>query len=268
MNCKEKVLSKVKVDDKIELAYEFITLRDDDSSLLVFLHEGLGSIAQWKSFPEELCKKLQLNGLVYERYGYGHSTPFLEKRKADYLYTEANYFLPLLLKKLELTNRKLILVGHSDGASIALIFSAMFPKNIKAVISIAAHVFVDEMSINGIKTMDDFFENNVSFREKLKKYHFNHVESTFYAWSKVWLTEEFSKFNIEHLLPKILAPILAIQGNDDEYGLPRQVHSIVKNGSNSLNKALFVQNTKHSPHFESKQEVMDEIIRFIQNTTL
>jgi len=168
MNCSVNEIAKVKIGEKVELAYEFIHQNDKEQPLLIFLHEGLGSIAQWKKFPKELCEKLDLNGLVYERYGYGHSTAFFEQRQADYLYKEADYYLPLLIKKLALENKEIILLGHSDGASIALIYAALFPNNIKAVISIAAHVFVDELSLKAIKEMDDLYAANDDFKNRLK----------------------------------------------------------------------------------------------------
>ncbi|TXB67142.1 alpha/beta hydrolase [Vicingus serpentipes] len=263
MNYKLEKIQKVQVNDKIELAYEFINIHNEEKPLLIFLHEGLGSIAQWKSFPRELCEKLNLNGLVYERYGYGYSTPFLEKRKPDYLYREGDYFLPLLMKKLGLENKEVILIGHSDGASVALIYAACFPKNIKAVVSMAAHVFVDEQSIKGIKEAYDFYLSGPTLKNALKRYHFDHTDSTFMAWAELWQTPEFIKFNMEHLLPKIEAPILAIQGLQDEYGLPSQITSIVNNGSNANNEALFLEDTKHSPHFEKKEDVINAITKFL-----
>jgi len=264
MICDKEEVQKVQIDQRIELAYQFIEKNQPNKPLLLFLHEGLGSIAQWKKFPETLCSLLGLDGLVYERYGYGHSTPFMEPREPNYLYREAEYFLPQLLKNLNLLERDIILVGHSDGASIALIYAAIFTKKIKAVISMAAHVFVDELSIKGIIEADAIYAQNDDLKNKLKKYHFDHVDSTFYAWSKMWQTEEFKKFNIEHLLPQIKAPVLAIQGEEDEYGLPSQVESIVQNSLHPNNKKLFIKNTQHSPHLESPKEVLNAIQLFLK----
>lgn len=266
MSCSVKEITKVRVDEKVELAYEFISQNDKEKPILIFLHEGLGSIAQWKNFPKEVCQALDMNGLVYERYGYGHSTAFFDQRQANYLYKEADYYLPLLIQKLALEKKDVILFGHSDGGSIALIYAALFPENVNAVISVAAHVFVDELSIKAIREMDELYAANDDFKNRLKKYHFDHVDSTFFAWSKVWLTEEFAKFNMEHLLPKIIAPILAIQGTQDEYGLPSQVESIVTNGANSNNEQLFIDNTKHSPHVQAKEEVLTALNKFLKRT--
>lgn len=263
MTFNQVAIEKVQMDSHIQLAYQFIHKNGEDKPLLIFLHEGLGSIAQWKKFPEAVCDLLNLDGLIYERYGYGHSTPFMEQRKPDYLQKEASYFLPLLLEHLNIEDREIILIGHSDGASIALIYAALFPKKIKAVISMAAHVFVDEMSVKGIKEADAIYAANDDLKNRLKKYHFDHVDSTFYAWSKMWQTPEFRKFNIEHLLPQIKAPILAIQGKDDEYGLPRQVESIVEKGGHPNNQKLFIDQCKHSPHLEAGKEVLCAIQQFL-----
>jgi pimeloyl-ACP methyl ester carboxylesterase len=261
----EKQLNFIEVDDRVNLAYQFIDKQNSTKPLLIFLHEGLGSIAQWKGFPELLCNTLNLDGLVYERYGYGYSTPFFEDRKPDYLFVEAEYFLPKLLQKLALEKRDLILIGHSDGASIALIFAANSDNKVVAVVSMAAHVFVDELSIGGIIEAHKIYEANDDLRNRLKKYHFDHVDSTFYAWSKMWQTEEFKQFNIEHLLPKINAPIIAIQGLQDEYGLPSQVESIVKKGAHPNNKKLFLENCKHSPHLQATAQVIKSISAFLKD---
>lgn len=261
--------NKVAIDDKVSLAYEFINLDkdDDEKPLLLFLHEGLGSIAQWKSFPKDLCKFLNLNGVVYERYGYGHSTAFQEQRKPDYLYREADYFLPLLLQKLQLENRDVILIGHSDGASIALLYASYIPNNVILVVSMAAHVFVDEQSNNGIKEAFDFYNQNPKLKEKLSRYHFDHVDSTFYAWAEMWQTEEFKRFNMEDKLREIKVPILAIQGVNDEYGLPSQVDSIVSNGPHPNNEKLMIPNCGHAPHFQAREITLNSIKQFVDKNS-
>lgn len=255
----------VQIDGKIKLHYQFIGDLNSNRSLVIFLHEGLGSIPQWKGFPGKVCQQLGLPGLVYERYGYGHSTAFFTERKVDYLKTEADYFLSRLLAQLNLTDKELILIGHSDGASIALYYAALFPEKVKAVVSMAAHVFVDEVSIKGIKEAYDVYQQDDHLKNKLKKYHFDHTDTTFYAWAKMWQTEAFKSWNMETYLPRISCPVLAIQGKDDEYGLPSQVDSIVAKGANSNNKGLMLTDCKHSPHLEQPQKVLEEISNFISN---
>ena len=206
---------------------------------------------------------MQLPALVYERYGYGHSTPFFDTRKKDYLHKEAEYFLPLLLQKLHLQNNPLILIGHSDGASIALIYAALFSENVQAVVSVAAHVFVEDISLEGIRQAKDFYLKDDTLKEKLKKYHFNHVESTFFAWTDTWLKPEFKHWNIVDLLPKIQAPVLAVQGENDEYGTEKQLDYIVKDNQHPLTKKVLLENCKHSPHIQAKQPLLNEIDVFL-----
>jgi pimeloyl-ACP methyl ester carboxylesterase len=258
-----KDIKKIKMDDKVTIAYQTIGDDKQNQPLLVFLHEGLGSIAQWKDFPQKLCNELQLPGLVYDRYGYGHSTELQEKREADYLHVEAEYFLPQLIDKLQLQNRKLILVSHSDGASIALIYTALFPKNILAVVSIAGHVFVEQISIDSIQKAEKLFEGKSTFKSKLEKYHFGHTESIFYAFSKTITSKEFKNWNIEKYLSKIYAPILIIQGENDEHGTIKQVDSIYNNSSNTNNIRFIIKNCGHSPHISHAETVINEIKKFI-----
>ena len=256
-------IQKIAIDSKITLAYQTINYSENNSPLLLFLHEGLGSIAQWKDFPEKLCKELQLSGLLYDRYGYGNSTELQEKRKSNYLETEAQSFLPQLIEKLHLQNRQLILIGHSDGASIALIYAALFPKNTVKVISMAAHVFNEQISVDSIKKIVKEYQLNTSFKKSLSNYHFNHTDSIFYAFAETITSNEFKSWNIEHFLPKIEAPVLVIQGDNDEYGTEKQVDSICNNAANPNNKRLIINNCGHSPHLTNQEIVIEEIKDFI-----
>jgi len=260
-----KKIQKVNINEKVSLAYQTINLSDKEKPLLFFLHEGLGSIAQWKDFPEKLCEELDLPGLIYERYGYGYSSELQELREIDYLETEANYYLPELIDKLQLQNRKIIIVGHSDGASIALIYAALYPKNILKVISIAAHVFTEQISINSIKLLEKEYQLNTKFKKSLEKYHFGHTDSTFYAFSKTITSKEFKDWNIEHYLPKIDSPILIIQGDNDEYGTIKQVESIYQQTSSVIKKQLIIQNCGHIPHLSNQKIVIQEIRKFNSN---
>lgn len=258
---------EIKIDNKVTLTYLTINSSQKDKPLLIFLHDGLGSIAQWKKFPEKLCSELNLPGLIYNRYGYGLSTELQEKRNADYLEIEANYFLPQLIEGLNLQNRKIILVGHSDGASIALIYAALHSKNILAIISIAAHVFVEQISIDSIKKLEKEYELKKSFYKSLKKYHFNHTDSTFYAFSDTITSNEFRGWNIETHLSKIKAPVFVIQGDSDEYGSIKQVESIYNKTLHSGNKQLILPNCGHTPHLSDQKIIIQEIITFITEVT-
>lgn len=255
-------LKYVQVDEKVKLAYHFIGKTNTSLPLVIFLHEGLGSIAQWKDFPEKMCQTLGLLGLIYERYGYGHSTPLQEERDSNYLDVEGNYFLPKLIEKLDLTNIELILVGHSDGASISLIYASLFPENVKLVVSMAAHVFNEQISVDSIKKLEALYKSDSRLKKSFEKYHFDHTDSTFYAFSKTITDPNFKDWNIEHYLTNIIAPIIAIQGFEDEYGTALQVESIVTKSKSKYNRNVMIPKCGHSPHLQKQTFVLNQITDF------
>lgn len=248
--------------DEHTLCYQFIDPKPikPNTPLLIFLHEGLGSIAQWKEFPAHLCATTGHQGLVYERYGYGNSTPLAESRVPYYLENEGLQVLPALLRELEIT-RPVILVGHSDGGSIALVAAATSPQ-VVGVITEAAHVFVEQISIDGIKDAVKFYESSDKLKNALTRYHGDHVESTFRGWSDLWLSDAFRKWNIEQYVLRIDCPVLAIQGEDDEYGTKKQVDSIVACSMKSA-KGLMVPNCGHAPHHQQPEIVLKAMVEFI-----
>lgn len=249
--------------DGVEIPYQFISPKNciDDDTVVVFLHDALGSIAQWKSFPKEICEALQLTGLVYEREGYGNASPLKGKREIGYLEDYALKELPLVIEKL-IPTKNVILFGHSDGGSIALIFAAEFPDKVKAIITEAAHVFVESITVNGIKAALNIYEKNNQLKEGLSKYHKEKTDSIFYAWANTWLTKDFFKWNIEYFLHKIKSPSLIIQGNQDEYGSPKQVNNIVRKTS-AKSIPLMIDNCGHFPHKDQKKMVVQSAKKFI-----
>lgn len=255
------MLNKIAIDAKITLCYKTIGDFNSDAPLLLFLHEGLGSIAQWKKFPEHLCKTLALPGLVYERYGYGHSTSLQEERADNYLHTESEVHLPNFLSKLKLQSRPLILIGHSDGASIALMYASVFPDNIVYVVSMAAHVFWEQISTDSAVKVEDKYKHHPDFREKFKKYHFGHADNTFYSFTKTITRKSFQSWNMENYLSGVKAPVLIIQGKSDHYGTEKQVYSIAEKTTNPLNRFLFINECGHSPHLEAEETVLNEIVK-------
>ena len=185
---------------------------------LVFLHDALGSIPQWKSFPLALVKKSQKNAVIVERQGHGRSSPFSNNREITYLHDESWQVFPELLQILDIENP--VLIGHSDGGTIALLYGSRFP--IKGIISIAAHIFVEEITRKSIKQATAIKADLV---QKLQKYHGKKAEQLFDAWADTWLSPAFADFNIEKEISRIRAPILIIQSKDDEYGSMDQVKS-------------------------------------------
>ncbi len=245
------------------LSVEFISPPAVDDSppdtSLIFLHEGLGSIGQWRDFPERLCMMTGLSGIVYERKGYGKSDPPVKKRTPYYLHEEALDVLPQFLDELGIMRP--ILIGHSDGGSIALIFSSAFPERVQTVVTEAAHVFIEEITLEGIRRAVSIYEET-NLKEQLKKYHGDKTDDLFRAWSETWLSNEFSGWNIEEYLPGINCPLLVIQGKDDEYGTPAQVEAIVSKVSGPA-EPLIIPSCGHIPHLQAKEKVIEAIKNFI-----
>lgn len=239
------------------LYFQTIGSLDKTKPILVFLHEGLGSIAQWKDFPALLCQKTGLSGFLYERKGYGHSSPNLKKRTSLYLHEEAKT-LESVLQKTEIKNP--IFIGHSDGGSIALLYKSEIKP--KAIVTMAAHVFVEEITLEGIRKAVDIYKTT-SLSQKLKKYHFDQTDTLFWSWADTWLSKEFKDWNITKEISHIICPILALQGENDEYGTPEQLKAITKSVVGPVQTQL-IPHCAHSPHLEAKEEVIKIISNFIK----
>lgn len=210
---------------------------------IVFLHEGLGSIALWKDFPDRVCARTGCPGVVYSRYGNGFSEVLQGPRDARYMHSEALDALPELLAALDL--HRPVLYGHSDGASIALIFAAAYPESVSALVLEAPHVFVEPLSINSISEIGKVFSEGM-LRERMSRYHAD-VDRTFFGWNDIWLSDQFRDWNITALLPKINAPMLCVQGVNDEYGTPAQIDAIADGVRGSVDR-LILDRCGHSPH--------------------
>lgn len=242
-------------DKKIHYCFVNEHLLSENKSPIIFLHEGLGSIEQWKDFPEKLCKTLNLPGLVYDRYGYGKSEEFAEPRNINYLQQEAEVFLPGILEFLKI-EKPVFLFGHSDGASIALIYAGLFPEKVVALVSEAAHVIIEDISRTGIKAAIKQFETS-KLKKLLEKYHGINTEPMFYGWANTWISKESESWNICHFLKTIICPVLLIQGENDEYGTSLQLHLISNNCKASCN-IIEIQDCGHVPHFEQQDMVLEE----------
>jgi pimeloyl-ACP methyl ester carboxylesterase len=226
---------------------------------LVFLHEGLGSITQWKHFPLALARATGLPALVYDRCGYGKSESRTRPMDPSYLEVEAWERLPQVLATCGIESP--LLVGHSDGATIALLYAAKFPASPLGVISEAAHVLIEPISLQGIwRTLRAFETTNL--RDRLRTHHGAKVDAVFHGWSDVWLSPGFRDWSMVGLLPGIRCPVLAIQGEDDEYGTPAQV-SAITGGVSGPASALLIPGCGHVPHFQAGERVLDGMSRFI-----
>ncbi len=241
-----------------QIEYRFALPEKPTSVDLVMLHEGLGSMSMWRDFPERLAGATGCRTLVYSRHGYGHSTPLDRPRTADNMHEEARIWLPAILERLDI--RRPLLFGHSDGASIALIHAARPQSDVRAVVALAPHVKVEEVTIRSIAQVKTAF-GNTNLRERLGRYHAD-VDSTFWGWNRIWLDPEFRSWNIEALLSFIRCPVLAIQGEDDEYGTMDQIKSIGRGAPAATLLAL--QDCRHSPHRDQPEAVIEATRRFVE----
>lgn len=231
-----------------------------DGPTLVFLHEGLGSIGQWKGFPTKLSHALGLPAIVYDRWGFGASEPLVLPRPRDYLQREAGAALPELLAACGV--ERPILIGHSDGGSIALLYAAAFPERPLACITEAAHVFVEAISLTGIREAAALWRDS-DLPRRLARYHGDQAETVFRGWAETWLRPDFRDWNMTDRLPAITCPLLAIQGEQDHYGSPLQVEAIVTRSAGPA-EALMLPACGHSPHQEAEEAVLAAMAAFIR----
>jgi pimeloyl-ACP methyl ester carboxylesterase len=223
---------------------------------IVFLHEGLGSVDMWKDFPRRLADAAHCGALIYSRYGYGRSEPLRSARTPDYMHREAESALPELLQKLGI--ERPILFGHSDGASIALIHAATHP--VRGAIVLAPHLFVEELSLAGIRKIRRNYESS-DLRKRLAPYHAD-PDSAFRGWSEIWLHPDFRDWNIENLLPAIEAPVLAVQGIEDQYGSMEHLDRIAQHVPGT--RLVKLPDCRHSPHLDQPDAVIKRSVRFME----
>lgn len=231
-----------------------------NKSIIVFLHDGLGSIQQWGDFPKSLSKITGLPALLYDRYGYGKSEKLIKPHDMNYFEQEASTVLPEVLKTLNIKN-KLILIGHSDGGTIALLYASEFPGNVNSIITEAAHVFTEDLTLEGIRNAVNMFKKG-DLKKFLSGYHRENTESMFYGWANLWLDKDFSNWNIKGSLMKIKCPVFAIQGNNDKYGSLAHVNTIT-NEVGGPSETLIINNCGHIPHHQAKDFVLEKMKTFI-----
>ncbi len=225
---------------------------------LVFLHEGLGSTALWKDFPKLVVEATGCRALVYSRYGHGKSDRPTEPRTVDYLHKEALETLPQVLEALAIRNP--ILIGHSDGASIALICTGSGAASVRALVLIAPHVFVEEFTVASIRQTREAFETT-DMKVKLARYHIDPA-STFWGWNDIWLNPQFRQWNIEACLPGVRCPALLVQCEDDPYGTLAQLDAIERQLGGRVERCILAEGA-HSPHLRQKRNTVRAVARFI-----
>ncbi|MBE9554726.1 MAG: alpha/beta hydrolase [Proteobacteria bacterium] len=227
------------------------------SPVMVFLHEALGCIAMWKEVPERLVAMTGLPALVYDRHGHGLSDPMPRPREPDYLDRESFDVLPRVLVECGVTDP--ILVGHSDGGSIALLYASRHP--VRALVSEAAHLFVEDVTLAGIRQAAIVW-HETDLPQRLAKYHGDKTEALFSAWADCWQSKPFTSWNMEATLPGVSCPALVIQGEGDEYGTKAQVDAIAT-GITGPASVMMIPDCNHIPHFQAADTVLPAIAEFV-----
>ena len=235
-----------------------IAARDPDLPTIVMLHEGLGSIAHWKDFPIALAEATGAGVFLYSRYGHGESDALKSPRSVSYMHHEAQIVLPDILRQAQIGRH--MLLGHSDGASIAILYAGMFPDSPAAIILESPHVFVEDITVSSIAQVRvRYTETNLP--QRLGRYHAN-PDLLFWGWNSIWLDPAFRSWNIEPCLDSIRCPVLVLQGIQDEYGTATQIEAIQRRIPSA--SAIILDNCKHAPHRDRCEETLTCICTFIR----
>jgi pimeloyl-ACP methyl ester carboxylesterase len=243
--------------EALRLEYQWVGVPDSPHPTVVFLHEGLGSIALWKDFPQHFCRAGGFRGLVFSRYGYGRSTPrpHDERWPVDFMHRQAWEVLPALFAELGIERPWLF--GHSDGGSIALLHAARFP--VSGLVVVAPHTIVEDISVASIAEARTAYLSG-GLRERLARYH-DDVDSAFWGWNDIWLNPDFRGWDLREHLPAIDVPILAVQGEDDEYGTLEQIYGIARLAPQT--RLLVLPQCGHSPHRDQTERLIQEATQFM-----
>ena len=250
---------------RVAIEYAWVGTERAAAPLLIFLHEGLGSLSRWRDFPADLCQALGWRGLVYSRPGYGRSTPrgADEAWSVDYLHRQAVEVLPALLEALDVDAAQdpPWLLGHSDGGSIALLHAAKSPDQVAGLILLAPHIFVEDLSVQSIaQVRQDYLHTDL--RERMMRHHAD-PDSAFWGWNDIWLHPHFRAWSIEAEIAPIRCPVLAVQGLDDEYGTMAQIDGIVRQVPQT--RALALADCGHSPHRDQSEALTAAVITFVRD---
>lgn len=250
----------IELPNGIHLAIRRVDISQCPENLptLVFLHEGLGCIRMWKKFPAQLVAATGCPAIIYDREGYGGSDPFREARAADYMHRAAFEELPAVLEACGVSNP--LLIGHSDGGTIALLYASRFP--VQALITVAAHVFVEgEVALGGIRKITKLW-NMGKVEPQLVRYHGEKTRDVFFYWADTWMAPWFRDWNIKEYLPDVSCPALLIQGGKDEYATTEHMYDIANRLGGSVETVL-VSQCGHSPHLECSEAVLKYMRDFI-----
>lgn len=248
--------------DGRRLEYQLLTPEPDQPLTLILLHEGLGCVALWKEFPRQLAETSGCRVLSYSRSGYGGSDPCPLPRPLRFMHDEGLRVLPKILEAAEIDQA--VLVGHSDGASIALIHAGgLADRRIRALVLMAPHVFVEELTVTSIRQARDAY-SATDLRRRLQRYHGANVDCAFLGWSGVWLDPGFLQWNLEEYLPSIRVPVLLIQGEEDNYGTLRQLEAIEAQLPGKVERVILPA-CGHSPFRDQPEKTLQASAAFLKN---
>lgn len=247
----------------VDMEYTWVGPHDAAGPLLVFLHEGLGSVSMWRDFPQRLCDAAGVRGLVYSRPGYGRSTPRPpgERWGVGFMHDQAREVLPALLRALDVdvVRHPPVLFGHSDGGSIALIHAAMYPAHVRGLVVMAPHILVEDISIRSIAQAREAYLTT-DLKSRLARHH-DDPDSAFWGWNDIWLDPAFRAWRLDRELAAIRCPVLAIQGKDDEYGTLAQIDGIADVLPET--QLLKIPDCRHSPHRDAPESVIRATAAFL-----
>jgi pimeloyl-ACP methyl ester carboxylesterase len=250
-------------DRRVRIEHAFIE-GPKDAPLIVFLHEGLGSLSMWRDFPQRLCAATGCRGLAYSRPGYGHSTPRPPRERwgTDFLHQQAQEVLPSLLQVLgiDAQHEPPWLFGHSDGGSIALLYAAHLPKALAGAVVLAPHLFVEPLSLRNIAAARVAYLEG-GLRERLARHHAD-PDSAFWGWNDIWLDPEFQAWNIEVEAASIACPLLAVQGVDDDYGTLDQIHRLQRHVPRT--QLLELADCGHQPQRDQPEKLLAAAAGFMR----
>jgi pimeloyl-ACP methyl ester carboxylesterase len=249
---------------RVRIEHAWIAPERTDARLVVFLHEGLGSLSMWRDFPQRLCDAAQVRGLVYSRPGYGRSTPRAAEEAwgLDFMHRQAHEVLPALQRALGI-NDPPWLFGHSDGGSIALLHAAKFNDRTAGAIVVAPHILVEDVSVSSIEKARTAYRDT-DLRQRLARHH-DDPDSAFWGWNDIWLHPPFKQWSIEREIASITCPLLAVQGVNDEYGTLEQIRGIAHRLPKT--RLLELENCGHSPHRDQPEKLIAASAAFLQETT-
>ena len=248
---------------QVQIEHQWIGREREDARLVVFLHEGLGSVSMWRDFPQRLCDALGARGLVWSRQGYGRSTPRAPQElwDPDFMHRQAQEVMPTFFAGLGLDTAscKPWLFGHSDGGSIALLHAAAFPDRVAGTIVLAPHIMVEDLSVASITKARTAYETT-DLRQRLAHHH-DDPDSAFWGWNRIWLDPRFRDWSIGEELDSITCPVLAVQGLNDEYGTLEQIRGIERRVPQT--RLLELPDCGHSPHKDQPGAVIAAALSFV-----